>query len=359
MLSRRRFCLGAGAALATGAVTLACSSPLSGSSPAPAGSTGSVGAIGPIALPTATASPTTGRWLIVRDGNFEVFDLATLQAQPLTHFPKGAYAASPAVSFDRKRIAYTYYVVPKDAKDLGGSDLYVADASGANPRLVRSHGEPGATFEDPAWSADGGSILATRRKPLYDANGLYQGEALAIYRVPLDGAEPTLLLKDALGPAASPDGKYLVYTPVDPKGQPSGLWIGDANGKGGTELLANQGFVYLRSPRFAPDGSRLAFAAVGGPGATPSGTRSGWLPPGFGVAAAHGIPWDIWTVRPDGSELKRLTYESEDTPIPAWSPNGEWIAFAGEIGLYLVDAAGQKTLRLSTTISGGGIAWLS
>lgn len=76
------------------------------------------------------------------------------------------------------------------------------------------------------------------------------------------------------------------------------------------------------------------------------------------IAEAHGIPWDIWSVKPDGSDLTQLTRISEDTPVPTWSPDSNWIAIAGEIGLYLVDAAGKQTIRLATTVSAGGIGWL-
>jgi Tol biopolymer transport system component len=294
--------------------------------------------------------------VIVLDGNLKSFDLGTFQVQPLSQFPKGAYAASPALSHDRKLIAYTYYVIPKDPKDLGGSDLYVSEASGANPRILRPHPEAGATYEDPCWTADGKAVLATLRKPIFD-QGQYTGEALAIMRVGLDGSEPTVLVKDALGPATSPDGKYLAYTAVDSKGQLAGLYVGAPDAKSMVQILGDQGFAILRFPTFSPDSSRLAFSAVGGPGAAIPSIKVGWLPPGFGVAEAHGIPWDIWTVSPDGTKLQRLTHESEDTPIPTWSPNGEWIAFAGEIGLYLVDSGGKQTMRISTIVSGGGVVW--
>jgi Tol biopolymer transport system component len=304
-----------------------------------------------------TASPSKGKLLIVQGGNFQIFDLSTLALQPLSHFPKGAFAASPSLSHDRTKVAYTYYVVPTDPKDLGGSDLWTMDPSAANQKLAQGHGVPGATYEDPCWTSDGAAILATLREPIY-SGGQYQGESLSIKRVPLDGSDPTTVLKNALGPGTSPDGKSLVYTTVDDKGNPGGLFRAAADGSNPTELLANQGFAIIRAPTFSPDGSLVTFAAVGGPRTNPPTPAASGLLPGVGIAEAHGIPWDIWTVRPDGSELKQLTHESEDTPTPVWSPDGKWIAFAGEIGLYLVDAAGKSTVRLSTAVSGGGIAWI-
>ena len=319
----------------------------------------SAGGIGPAILPTAVASPVKGKLLIVQNGNLVTFDLGAMKVESVSHFPKGAYAASPRMSHDRKNLVYTYYVVPTDPKDLGGSDLYVADATGANGRLLRSHPDAGATFEDPEWTADGGAILATLRRPIYNNVNQYQGETLSIVKVGLDGADPVVIVKDGLGPATSPDGKYLVYTSVDPKGQPNGLRIADSNGQNTKDLLTGGSFAYARGPAFSPDGTQIAFAAVPGTGAVVPGKKGGAVIPIYEVVEAHGIPWDIWTVRPDASELQRLTNESEDTPTPTWSPTGEWIAFSGEIGLYLVDVGGKNTIRVSTAVSGGGVTWFS
>jgi Tol biopolymer transport system component len=360
--SRRRFLAACGFGVAAAGLGVACGQSsgqdggLVGPGAKPLGSPGSL--IGPTILPTVVASPTPGKLLIVLDGNFQIFDLSTMSATVSSHFPKGAFAASPSASPDRKQVAFTYYVVPTDQKDLGGSDLYTMDASGGNVKMVHSHGDPGATFEDPGWSADGQSILATRRTPIYN-QGQYAGETLAVLKAGLDGSEPTTLIKNALEATASPDGKYLIYTAVDDKGQPTGLFRADVDGSNPTGLLANAGFGYIHGPHFSHDSTLITFAAVGGPTSSPPTPKVGWLPPGVGIAEAHGIPWDIWTVRPDGTGLKRLTYESEDTPTPVWSPDGKWVAFAGEIGLYLVDADGKQTVRFSTLVSGGGIAWLA
>ena len=355
IVTRRAF-----AAAFVGSASLAvigCSTP--GSPAASPATSGYGGGIGPAILPTAVSSPVTGKLLIVQNGNLVTFDLGAMKVETISKFPKGAYAASPRMSHDRKSLVYTYYVVPTDPKDLGGSDLYVADAAGANGRLLRAHPDAGATFEDPEWAADGQAILATMRQPIYNSQSQYQGETLSILKVGLDGADPVTVVKDGLGPATSPDGKHLVYTSVDAKGQPNGLRIGDLNGQNSKDLLAGASFTFARAPVFSPDGTRIAFAAV--PGSTPvlPVKVGGAAIPLYEVAEAHGIPWDIWTVRPDGSDLQRLTNESEDTPTPTWSPSGEWIAFSGEIGLYLVDAGGKNTIRVSTAVSGGGVTWFS
>jgi Tol biopolymer transport system component len=135
------------------------------------------------------------------------------------------------------------------------------------------------------------------------------------------------------------------------------LWVSDLDGRNPRTVLADRRFISLAFPRFSPDGSRLAFAAVGGP---PVIRRSvGILVPSLlqGRVSAHGLPWDLWETRVDGSGLRRLTELAEDDPSLAWSPDGRWIAFQGGSGVYLVDAATTALHRLSDTVGFGGIDW--
>lgn len=346
-MNRRRFVLGA----VWAAAMAGCGVPRGRATPT---------AVGPISLPTVSTAPVGGKLLITRAGNFFVLDLETLREMQLSHFPNGAFATSPSLSPDRQTVAYAYYVLPKDKNDLGGNDLATMKVSGADSRVVKGHGQPGNSYEDPCWTPDGSALVATLRSTQYD-QGKFEGVKTEIVRVAIGGTDVVTLIANGQVPALSPDGTRLAYLTADQQGSPNKLWIADGSGRNSRELLAGQSFTYVRAPRFSPDGSRIAFAGVGGP------TRQASAAPepawseifGSAIAEAHGIPWEIWTVRPDGSDLRRLTQIQEDSPTPAWSPDGKWIAFAGEIGIYLVDVEGRQTARITTRTSGGGLTWLA
>jgi Tol biopolymer transport system component len=88
----------------------------------------------------------------------------------------------------------------------------------------------------------------------------------------------------------------------------------------------------------AADAARAALAAAGRP-------------------SAHGLPWDLWLIRRDGSGLRRLTRLAEDDASLAWSPDGAWLAFQGTGGLYLVHQESGRTVRLADKTEPVGIDW--
>ena len=62
--------------------------------------------------------------------------------------------------------------------------------------------------------------------------------------------------------------------------------------------------------------------------------------------------WDIYTVNPDGSDLRRVTHDPAPDRSPTWSPDGTKIAFASRRDhnwdIYVVDASGGEPRRLTT-----------
>ncbi len=97
----------------------------------------------------------------------------------------------------------------------------------------------------------------------------------------------------------------------------------------------------------------LATATTGHLAAQPSTTDTRLLSePAISAAQiAFAYAGDLWTARQDGSDVRRLTSAQGDEQHPVYSPDGAWIAFAGNydgnVDVYLIPAAGGEPRRLT------------
>jgi Tol biopolymer transport system component len=296
-----------------------------------------------------------GQLVVPVRGGLAAIESATGRAQVLVRGSDAETITSAAWSRDRARIAYgVFHRVQGDQVSSG--EIMVMPAGGGPARTAVPRDRPGSVADTPRWSPDG--------QHLYFA---YQGldgrtPVARLERVRLADGDRARLFEDATFPDVSPDGRSLVFVRDDIQGQ--GLAIGPAEGGEAREIVARGQFRSIMGPRFSPDGARIAFTAVGpGPnGAAPPESPSGLLATLLDVfsvrtAYAHGDPWDVWTVRPDGSDLRRASPLQEDEPLVAWSPDGAWIAVHGMNGLWVVSASGTVEPRRIAEGSFGAIDW--
>ncbi len=124
-------------------------------------------------------------------------------------------------------------------------------------------------------------------------------------------------------PDPSPDRRSIVaYSQVNPEGD---LYIFSADGSGALRQLTSDQAID-RVPRWSPDGAWIAVFS----------DRDGSL--------------EVWKVRPDGSDLQRLT-ETEGAGVSTWSPDGARLAVTlnrrpstlGESVAMIVDASRPTT----------------
>lgn len=179
-------------------------------------------------------------------------------------------------------------------------------------------------------------------------------------------------------PALSPDGTKLLY--VAERSGNAEIYVANADGSHRIRLTRSPGADY--NPAWSPDGTSIAFASnrgglfkiyvmaaegsnvrvlaprrsTGGGSYTPA-----WSPDGkrvaFSSAAATPNNAEIYVVRPDGTQLRRLTYTKGDIDTlgddswPAWSPDGRRIVFSsnrtGEGELWTMNADGTHQRRLA------------
>jgi dipeptidyl aminopeptidase/acylaminoacyl peptidase len=118
-----------------------------------------------------------------------------------------------------------------------------------------------------------------------------------------------LKIRRVADPQVSPDGRLIAYTITD---------IDEAANRGITQIYLTsidgkqterltEGEASSHSPRWSPDGKKLAF-----------------------ISMRDGSP-QVWILDLSTRELKKITDISTGADGPVWSPDGRWIAFASEV----------------------------
>jgi Tol biopolymer transport system component len=201
----------------------------------------------------------------------------------------------------------------------GSSDVYEVTPAGQLRGVLT-----GATDDsDAVWSPNGTKIAFVRldrNGPCTDSN---------IYVADADGSRATRLTGDpadlqcevpsnvpagnnvivSVGenddePAWSPDGSQIAWR-TNCAGGNSGIGIMNADGSDQTCIGPDGN---SSEPRWSPNGKLIAFDSDSG---LPSGS--------FGT--------DIWTMRPDGSDMQRITTDGGGNIVQAWSPDGSTLLY--------------------------------
>jgi TolB protein len=173
-------------------------------------------------------------------------------------------------------------------------------------------------------------------------------------------------------PAVSPDGKMFAFTTYA-GGNPQ---IRVHSVETGRRLpFYNPVSSVVETPEFTPDGKQMLFAtAVGGwvqicmGGIDGSNFRrisnvraievSPKVNPKTGsdmlFISGRGGRQQLWHMNLDGSDMQQLTTGEGDVANPAWSPNGQQIAFAwtrgyepGNFNIFVMDVATRKPVQLT------------
>jgi Tol biopolymer transport system component len=289
-----------------------------------------------------------------------------------------SYFEYPTFSPDGKRIAYVLATTPTAQGQDWGNDIYIANVDGSNGQMVLKHDKPGALIDSLSWTPDGQALIFAYSRAIYDAQNHYTGSIYQIQRLAIASGSITDLIDNAMQPSVSWDGKEIVYVDFPQNDlQAESLALANIDGSNRRKLLADQrGFQGFFAPHLSPDGSRVAFAAVGGPvtgpagSATPASGRGAALPSLLaaggaalarallpGTARADGSPYQVWIASIDGSELHTVSNLREDLPFPLWFTNGQSILFLGAGGLYTASADGTNLKRLGPGVPHGEIAW--
>ena len=209
-------------------------------------------------------------------------------------------------------------------------DLYLFDRPGSAARQLTT--DPGLDY-NPAFSPDGRWVVFTSNR-----NGNPDLYVLDLQR---SGTPRQLTNSHAMEDAAafSPDGRWLVYVGTE-SGNPDIFTMPfvpeeqDAKGKA-TNLTRHKAGDF--NPAFSPDGKRIVFSSNRD---TPDTTfDSPAAPDDYGAS-------DVYTMRSDGTNVKRLTRHQGWDGSPVWRPDGKAIFFYsqrdGEPHIYRMNEDGSE-----------------
>jgi Tol biopolymer transport system component len=287
------------------------------------------------------------------DGSIWIQDTLTAAPRVLVNGSANVFAQAPGFSPDGSQVVFEQDALNSQAP-LPTSILQIG-ADGKNQRVVVQAPDATSAFGWPSFSPDGKYIYYT----LLGAKGISE-----IDRVSAQGGAPEKIVDDARQGVLSGDGKQIAFARFNLNRFTTSLWIADSGGQNPKLLLNENAFLAIMAPRFSPDGQSILFSASGPP-RTPlhalGSPRMACEPTLLCVLAqtayADGLPWDLWTIGVDGTRAQQVTSVGADSPWPAWSRDGKFVAFMDTSGMYVVDVANHVVTQINQNRGHGVLDW--
>ena len=230
---------------------------------------------------------------------------ATAEATPTVE-PTATLSPAPA-DWRHGKLAFLVF-------NDGLRELYTLDLAGGggDPRLA--YRPPGTRLLGPLWSPDGGEIVA------------YELDGTVTFVNPQDGSARTANHL-CTAPDWSPDGDRLICRSLS--GQTFAIIDGETGALRGTAPRPAAALL----PQWSPVADEIVYATLDGDATA------------------------LWRRPLEGGLPVELAAESPENYAPAWSPDGQWIAYQSRLGsanseIWVMDRNGENARRLTQSPGG-------
>ena len=266
--------------------------------------------------------------------------LATLAAStPLTENPAaGAQTPSSSTNQPSGHIVFTCQIYKVQASN----QICIINADGTGFHRLTTDDTKQHYY--PSLSPDGKSVVyaAFREADVYE-----------IYELNIATGN-VIQLTDKLGilnaPEISPDGKFIVFKYEPANSEKYAVWIMDRNGENVHSIPNAAGW----DPTWSPNGESILFASdrdgtiqlytirTNGDelkkiSSLPSiRGRSDWSPDGQFIVTYSGGPWkhEVYIMNADGTNAYMLSPGGGNSQGPSFSPDGQWVTFTSYFDNY-------------------------